>query len=39
LFAGAPAKQKRLLSAAEIAGLKQSAANYLEYMKHYLVTP
>jgi carbonic anhydrase/acetyltransferase-like protein (isoleucine patch superfamily) len=39
LFAGAPAKQTRLLSAAEIAGLKQSAANYLEYMKHYLVTP
>ena len=36
LFAGAPATQKRLLSDPEIAGLKQSAANYLEYMKHYL---
>lgn len=38
LFAGSPARQKRLLTATEIAGLKQSAANYLEYMKHYLVT-
>jgi hypothetical protein len=36
LFAGAPAKQKRLLTDTEIAGLKQSAANYLEYMKEYL---
>lgn len=36
LFAGAPARQKRLLTAAEVAGLKQSAANYLEYMKEYL---
>lgn len=36
LFAGAPAKQKRLLSEAEISGLLQSAANYLEYMKDYL---
>lgn len=38
LFAGSPAKKKRQLSDAEIAGLKQSAANYLEYMKHYLAT-
>ena len=36
LFAGSPARQKRRLSDAEVAGLKQSAENYLEYMKHYV---
>lgn len=36
LYAGSPAKEKRRLSEAEIAGLKQAAGNYLEYMKHYL---
>jgi len=38
LFAGSPARQKRMLTSSEIAGLKQSAVNYLEYMKHYLGT-
>jgi len=37
LFTGSPARQKRLLTEAEVAGLKQSADNYLEYMSHYLV--
>ena len=36
LFAGSPAKQKRLLSDSEILSLKQSADNYLGYMKQYL---
>ncbi len=35
LFAGAPAKYKRHLSEQEIAGLKQSAANYLDYVERY----
>lgn len=37
LFAGAPARQKRLLNESEIVGLKTSADNYLEYMKPYLI--
>jgi carbonic anhydrase/acetyltransferase-like protein (isoleucine patch superfamily) len=36
LFAGSPAKQKRLLSDSEIHFLKQSAENYLGYVKLYL---
>lgn len=36
LFAGSPAKQKRLLTEAEIAGLKKSAENYLGYTRSYL---
>lgn len=36
LYAGAPAKQKRKLTDTEIAGLKQSATNYLGYMQGYL---
>ena len=35
LFAGSPARQKRLLTDEEIAGLLQSAQNYLEYVKTY----
>ena len=35
LFAGSPARQKRLLTDQEIAGLLQSAQNYLEYVKTY----
>ena len=35
LYAGAPAKYKRHLSTHEIADLKQSAQNYLNYVKSY----
>ncbi|MFO7766036.1 MAG: gamma carbonic anhydrase family protein [Pelovirga sp.] len=35
LFAGSPARQKRALTTEEIAGLLQSAQNYLEYVKTY----
>lgn len=35
LYAGAPARFKRTLTAAEILDLKQSAANYLHYVKGY----
>ena len=38
LAIGAPARPKRLLSAAEIAHLAQSALNYVEYMKEYRPT-
>lgn len=37
LFAGSPARQKRRLSEQEIAGLLQSANNYLEYVKAYAI--
>ena len=36
LVLGAPAKIKRALDAEEIARLKRSAENYLEYMRDYL---
>lgn len=36
LYAGSPARYKRHLSADEIAGLKQSALNYLSYVTSYL---
>ncbi len=35
LFAGSPARQKRLLTDQEVAALLQSAQNYLEYVKTY----
>ena len=35
LFAGSPARFKRNLSKAEIAGLKQAADNYLGYVEAY----
>ncbi|SHI44852.1 Carbonic anhydrase or acetyltransferase, isoleucine patch superfamily [Malonomonas rubra DSM 5091] len=35
LFAGSPARFKRELTAEEIAGLKQSAENYLNYVAAY----
>ena len=35
LFAGSPAKYKRHLSDAEIANLKKSAQNYLNYVESY----
>ncbi len=35
LYAGFPAQYKRHLSADEIAGLKQSAGNYLSYVESY----
>ncbi len=35
LYAGSPAKYKRDLSASEIANLKQSAQNYLNYVENY----
>lgn len=35
LYAGSPAKYKRHLSDEEIAGLKQSADNYIDYVKSY----
>ncbi len=35
LFAGAPARFKRDLDSSEIAGLVQSAANYLSYVEAY----
>ena len=35
LYAGAPARFKRQLSAEEIRGLKQSADNYLDYVRAY----
>ncbi|PLY01495.1 MAG: gamma carbonic anhydrase family protein [Desulfuromonas sp.] len=35
LYAGAPAKYMRHLSAEEVAGLKQSADNYLQYVNTY----
>jgi len=35
LYAGAPARFKRELDSSEIAGLKQSAANYLGYVEAY----
>ncbi len=37
LFAGAPAKYKRHLSATEIGNLKQSAENYLAYVESYKI--
>ena len=37
LYAGSPAKYKRHLSDTEIAGLKQSAQNYLNYVRSYKV--
>ncbi|MCW8860286.1 MAG: gamma carbonic anhydrase family protein [Deltaproteobacteria bacterium] len=37
LFAGSPAKYKRHLTAAEIADLKQSAENYLNYVESYKI--
>ncbi len=36
LYAGSPARLKRQLSDAEVAELKQSALNYLNYVKNYL---
>lgn len=35
LYAGSPARFKRHLSSAEIAGLKKSAENYLRYVEAY----
>ena len=35
IYAGSPAKYKRHLSDEEIAGLKQSAQNYLNYTENY----
>lgn len=35
LYAGSPARYKRHLSDEEIAGLKQSAENYIDYVKSY----
>jgi len=35
LFVGSPAKYKRHLSVSEIAGLQQSAVNYLNYVASY----
>lgn len=37
LYAGSPAKYKRHLSAGEIADLKQSAQNYLNYTENYKI--
>ncbi len=37
LYAGSPAKYKRDLSESEIADLKQSALNYLNYVENYQV--